>query len=457
MELKLTDLLRREEGKTLEFKRDLSSTDKVLQTLTAFANTAGGILLVGIDDGSKAVRGLKRPAVEAERLANIISHGIVPLITPAIEVLTWRKTNVLAVEVTASLSRPCHLVREGPERGIYVRVGSTNRRADAVLIAELRRTAMQRTFDEEPAAGANSEAIDFRAASGFFAPYRKLRPADGETLGLATRAGRRVVPTNGGIILFGRQREKYFPDAWLQCGRFSGTSKAHIADTAEYRDHLPVLAERALAFVKKHATRAWAIRGVRRTEQWSVPLVALREAVINALVHADYSQRGGPIRVSCFDDRIEIENPGLLPFGLRTEDLFHGVSVIRNRVIARVFKELELIEQWGSGVQRMLESCTAAGLPAPNFAEIGFRFRVTFPLHAATHPILDEKDRTILALLAQDAAGMSTAALSRRVGLTLPALRARLKRLIVGGTVVVVGKGLNDPRRRYLRREGGNR
>jgi predicted HTH transcriptional regulator len=77
----------------------------------------------------------------------------------------------------------------------------------------------------------------------------------------------------------------------------------------------------------------------------------VREAVINAVVHADYAQQGAPIRLSIFDGRLEIENPGLLPFGLTIEDLRKGISKLRNRVIGRVFRDLGLIEQWGSGIQ----------------------------------------------------------------------------------------------------------
>src|SRR5256885_3973776 len=116
---------------------------------------------------------------------------------------------------------------------------------------------------------------------------------------------------------------------------------------------------------------------VRREEHWSVPPVAVREAIINAVVHADYSQRGAPIRISIFDDRLEVENPGLLPFGVTVEDLPRGISKLRNRVIGRVFHALGLIEQWGSGIQRMTAACRDAGLAAPVFEEIGTRFRVT--------------------------------------------------------------------------------
>jgi predicted HTH transcriptional regulator len=96
---------------------------------------------------------------------------------------------------------------------------------------------------------------------------------------------------------------------------------------------------------------------------------------VNAIVHADYSQKGAPIRVSFFDDRIEIENPGILLPGMTIEDVKQGVSRIRNRVIARVFRELDLIEQWGSGFRRILKDAEELGLPQPEIIEIGMRVR----------------------------------------------------------------------------------
>src|SRR5258708_39497857 len=101
---------------------------------------------------------------------------------------------------------------------------------------------------------------------------------------------------------------------------------------------------------------------VRHTATWGLPPAAVREAIITAAVHADYSQRGAPIRLAFFDDRLEIENPGLLPFGITVQDMRDGVSRLRNRVIGRVFQELGYIEQWGSGIKRMSAACRDAGI-----------------------------------------------------------------------------------------------
>jgi predicted HTH transcriptional regulator len=445
----LVELLKRHEGKTLEFKRDVSSPDGILKTLVAFANTAGGTVVIGVEDGSKNVRGVPDVLASEEKLASLISDSIRPRLVPDIEVVAWRNLNVLAVQVHPSNTRPHYLQRLGPEDGIFVRVGSTNRRAEALQIEELKRWNRMDSFDEQAVPDLKSEAIDFRAASEFFAPYRQLTPQAWSTLRVTTEHQGRQVPTIGGLLLFGKDRFARFPDAWIQAGRFAGGNRARLLDSAEIRSFLPRAADEAVAFARKHLTHESIIEGVRREDRWSIPLVAIREALMNAIVHADYAQQGSPIRLALFDGRIEIESPGLLPFGLTIEDIRQGVSKLRNRVIGRVFHELHLIEQWGSGIQRMTTACQEAGLDAPKLEEIGMHFRVTMSAARVGRPHTDETDRRILALFG-DGSARSTAAVAKHVGLSQRATLTRLKSMTGRGLLCEIGTGPHDPKRQYV-------
>lgn len=446
----LVDLLKRPEGKTLEFKRELSSSEGVLRTLVAFANTAGGVLLIGVEDATRHVRGVREPLELEERVASLISDSIVPRLLPDLELLPWRRTHVLAVQVHPSAARPHCLKREGMDAGVYVRVGSTNRRADRELIEEIKRFARGEAYDEQPIPELGSEAIDFRATSESFAPRRKLKRADLETLRLVTLHQGRKVPTVGGMLLYGTDRERHFPDAWIQAGRFRGIDKARILDRAEIRLSLPQAVEAAIAFIQKHALHGATVGAARRTEQWNLPPAAVREAVINAVAHADYAQRGAPVRVSIFDDRLEVENPGLLPFGLTVDDLHRGISKLRNRVIGRVFHELGYIEQWGSGIQRMTAACRDTGLTAPVLEEISTRFRVTLFTEKTGAPTVEATDQSILDTLA-GAQGRLTSEIAGMIGLSSRATRTRLARLVERGLVREIGTGPQDPKRRYFR------
>jgi len=447
--MNLVELLKQPEGKSLEFKRDLSSPNGVLRSIVAFANTAGGTLLIGVEDKTRHVRGVKEPLTMEERLASLISDSIAPRLIPELEILPWRRrAHVLAVQVYPSPARPYYLKAAGLENGVFVRVGSTNRQADPDMIEELRRFARGQSFDEQPLPELDSEALDFRAASELFAPTRRLKRLDLETLKLITRHQGRKVPTVGGMLLFGKERERYFPDAWIQAGRFRGEDRSRIADTAEIRLHLPLAVEEAIAFVRKHDTRAAEIGSVRRTERWGLPPAAVREAVINAVVHADYAQRGAPIRISMFDDRLEVENPGLLPIGLTVEDLRHGISKLRNRVLGRVFHALGLIEQWGSGIQRMTAACREVGLDTPLLEEIGTHFRVSLHKGRKHPPRVDEVEQAILDALG-GGKGLSTQQIAAKIGLSPRATRTRLLSLVARGLVAEVGTSPQDPRRQY--------
>jgi ATP-dependent DNA helicase RecG len=448
--MNLTSLLRQTEGKTLEFKRDLSSTAGVLRTVVAFANTGGGTLLIGVEDGSRRVRGVADPLALEERLANVLSDGVVPRLVPDIEVLPWRSTNILAVQVYPSPSRPHHVKQAGADAGVYVRVGSTNRRADDELVAELRRASLGKPFDEQAMPDLDSEAVDFRLASECFAQVRKLKRSDLVLLRLLVPHQGRKVPSAGGILLFGRSRAEHFPDAWIQAGRFAGADKTHIVDSAVLTGPLPGIVEAAVEFVQKHGLHGYQIGALRRTETWTLPPVALREAVVNAVVHADYAQRGAPLRISIFDDRVEVENPGLLLPGLTVEDLTRGVSKLRNRVIGRVFQALGLVEQWGSGIQRMNAACRDAGLPAPELEEIGMRFRVTLRTTRGQAPSLGSIDQQILDMLA-GGAGRSTNEIATRIERTPRAARTRLASLVERGLVREIGSSPQDPQRRYYK------
>jgi ATP-dependent DNA helicase RecG len=198
--VKLVELLKRQEGKTLEYKRDLSSPDGIMKCLVAFANTAGGIVVIGVEDGTKNVRGVADVLAAEERLANLVSDSIRPRLIPDIEVVPWRNLNVLVVQVYPSNTRPHYVERLGPDDGVFIRVGSTNRKAEPQQIEELKRLNWMSSFDEQAIPNLKSEAIDFRAASELFAPYRQLNSQAWNTLRVVTEYQGRQVPTIGGLF-----------------------------------------------------------------------------------------------------------------------------------------------------------------------------------------------------------------------------------------------------------------
>lgn len=226
------------EGKQREFKRDLSSPLNVLKTLVAFANSAGGRLVIGVDDARQVV-GVADPLAEEERICNLIADAIAPRLLPNVELMSVGDATMLVVEVFPSGARPHYLSKQGPEQGVYLRLGSSNRQAEPDWIAETRRAAAGLVFDEQPMSTLGMQDLDLEAMARWFGPERTLDTAQLQTLKLLRADQGRLLLTRGVVLLWGHERELYFPDAWVQCGRFRGQDKVDIFDQQDIHAHLP--------------------------------------------------------------------------------------------------------------------------------------------------------------------------------------------------------------------------
>ena len=283
------------------------------------------------------------------------------------------------------------------EQGIYVRLGSTNRRAGPEILAEMQRSIAGLSFDQLPYPDLSSEDLDPARVQRFFKQSgREDNAKHLESLGVLIAHAGRLVPSHGGLILFGRDavRRRVFPDAAVSCARFRGTDKVDFLDRVALDDETVLeVIEDVFKFIRRNTRLAARITGVRREDIPEYPEIALREVLVNAIAHADYSLTGMRIRVAIYADRLEVENPGMLPFGMTLDDFKAGVSRIRNRVIARVMRELGLLEEWGTGYRRVLEDCRAGGYPPPEWQELGPALRVVFRPHPLT--LASTEDDTI--------------------------------------------------------------
>ncbi len=379
------EILSLPEGKTIEFKRDLSSMRPILKTLVAFANTAGGTLLIGRDD-SGAIIGVDDVFDTEEKIASAIADNIHPPLMPEIEITSLEGKAVIIIRV-AHWRGPFYLKNRGPEEGVYIRLGSTNRVAGPELIAELKRSISNTSFDQLPCPDIDISGLDMnRIKQAFSNVGRRVDQKKLETLGILIPYSGKLVCSNGGLILFGQNqlREKYFPNAKVRCARFQGSDKVDFIDQYDSEGTIVEAMRDIPNFIRRNTRLGAQIDQIQRKDISEYSLIAIREVLTNALVHADYSIHGMNPRVAIFSDRLEIENPGMLPFGYTLEEFIAGVSHIRNKVIARVFRELHLMEEWGTGYRRITEACHAGGYPNPVWEELGTAIRVVFRPHLAT-------------------------------------------------------------------------
>ena len=265
------------EGKTLELKRDLSSPAGPLRTITAFANSAGGRLVIGIaDDGT--VVGVEDPLAEEERVASLIDDWISPQLVPAIDLVPLADKTVLVVDVPLSTRRPHYITRQGPEAGVYVRLGSSTRQADPALVAELERNAHGIAFENLPEPRATLTDLDLNTLAEL-----RGRAADTDdllALGLVAKQGDQIVPTYAGILSACSDPTRFLPSAWVQCGRLRGPHGTDIFDQTEIHGPMPLAVDQAVEFLLKHAYKTAVFGEVRRRDVYSIPVEPIREVIV---------------------------------------------------------------------------------------------------------------------------------------------------------------------------------
>ncbi|TAK28846.1 MAG: transcriptional regulator [Chloroflexota bacterium] len=375
----LTALLKTGESETLEFKERWN--DAALQTVAALANTQGGILVVGVNNKGEVVGwqgGEKQLRVITDEIAALRVH-------PSITEQEHAGHKVLVVQVTkASMYVACH-------GRYYRRVGNTTRDIPSEELGQLLRD--QVNWDSLTEDYPMSE-IDEDSVRKFLQMARERLPhakEDESTESILEKLQllRGGKLTRGAILLFGKNPQQYFPMAQIHMGRFKDATT--IVDDKLLRGNLFQQQEQASQLFRQYLQVRFEIPGsitegqeplqaFRRREIWDYPLDALREAVVNALVHRDYFNTSMDIMIRVYDDEVLITNPGGLPQGVTVDDLKRErhASIHRNLVLAQVFYYAKLVEKWGTGTSRMVEMCQEHGLPELEFMDAGVWFQVTF-------------------------------------------------------------------------------
>ena len=261
-----------------------------------------------------------------------------------------------------------------------MRLGSSTRQADPALVAELERNAHGIAFENLPEPRATLTDLDLSALAELRG--RTTDTDDLLALGLAVRQGDQIIPTYAGILAACPDPTRFLPSAWVQCGRLRGPQGTDIFDQVEIHGPMPLAVDQAVEFLLKHAYKTAVFGEVRRRDVYSIPVEPIREVIVNALVHASYAESSTPIRIGFYDDRIQVDSPGLLLPGM-TVDTMRRVSRLRNPALARIFREAGIMEQWGTGIQRVFEQVAQAGLPEPTIEEVIDRVRVT--IHVLSH------------------------------------------------------------------------
>lgn len=197
------------------------------------------------------------------------------------------------------------------------------------------------------------------------------------TLKIVKKEGKKLIPTNACLLFFGRNPAEFIPQSEIRIARFRGTTRTEFIDFQEINGSIYKMLDEVEAFFKRNTRLASKIVEFKRVDIPEYPYEAIREAVINAIAHRDYTRRGAPIIISIFDDRIEISNPGGLLPGLKIKKL-EGHHFTRNKKVCSIFHETKDMERFGTGIGKMKRFMKKYGLPEPELLEDGDFFVVKF-------------------------------------------------------------------------------
>ena len=378
-------LLQQGKGQEIELKTERASARTLAESLVALANASGGVVLVGVGPKSGRLLGLKNAEAARDKVLEAAVLTDPPLIIPLPEVVTVDDEDVLVITVPPGLPHVYSL------RGKYlIRVGAQN---EPLAPKSLRRLIIERgevSFESLIALGATLDDIDWAKAERYLASLEGLSASATEEA-LHNRGclvtpplpppqswgGKRggYQPTNAGILLFGIQPERFVKSSEIIVARYTGREMSDEFVREDIRGTLPDQIRRAEAFLVSNMKRGVRLVSLEREERVEYPVKAVREAIVNAVAHRDYSIRGDEIRIFMFSDRIEFYSPGRLP-GHVTVDNIVEERFSRNEVIVQVLADMGFIERLGYGIDRMIKLMRDYGLPTPRFQETAGGFRV---------------------------------------------------------------------------------
>lgn len=354
------------ECKNIEFKRQY--TDDIKYAVLAFANTEGGTLYIGInDDGS--VEGVENPDAVMLQVMNMIRDNIRPDITVAVDCSTELMENkhVVVLIIQRGVARPYYLVNKGIRpAGVYVRQGASSVPASETAILQMIKESSGDVYEEARSLNQN---LTFKEAEAYFAKkHLQFGDAQKRTLQLISADG---TYSNLGMLLSDQCI------SIIKLAVFEGSKKTVFHDRKELSGSLFKQLEDAYAYINQFNYTRSEFPGLERVDTRDYPPEAVREALLNAVIHREYGI-GGPTLISIFDDRIEFVTIGGLVKGLSLADIKLGVSMLRNKNLANVFYRLHLIEAYGTGLLK-IDECYADCAVKPQLLATDNAFKLVLP------------------------------------------------------------------------------
>lgn len=368
------------ESTTVECKESLNTAKPKswLKTISAFANTDGGVLIIGVSDKGELI-GVKDIQNEAAKAAEIINAHIEPV--PRYNLIPHQEDgkNYLIIQIAKGTSTPYYYSSNGT-RIAFIRLGDESITAPQHILHSLILQGMNQTFDALPSPY-KLEDVSFTYLKATFRQRlndNTITDRDLASFGLVLPDGQL---TYAGALLCDQpvvSQSRVFCTRWKNLTK--GTIGEDALDDKEYEGNLITLLENAELFVKNNSQKSWGVTGMIREELEDYPISSVREALINALVHRDYQILGSEIHIDMYPDRLEITSPGGMMDGSKIQalNIAEIPSMRRNKIISDIFSRLHIMERRGSGLTRILEGYDDVEAKPDFYSDISF-FKVTMP------------------------------------------------------------------------------
>ena len=395
----LIDLLVNGEDSTVEFKRDDVQNHDLAKEIVAFLNLEGGTVLLGVEDDG-GISGVTRDRL-AEWVSELCRTKIEPQVVP---ILSWVRNaapgrDVLAVRVTLGLNKPYGRIHNG-RRTYYVRVGNTSREASREELERIYQASGSLRYGLKPVPGASFDALDLGRLRDYLTRVRSgTAPAKNDrrewetllcNLELMTESVGERVATVDGLLLFGNQPRRYLPQSGIRAICYPGVEPDYAAradedlhgpmvpsETADGVVTEPGLVDRACDFVRRNTSPMARLDGARRIDGWEYPESVVREGLVNALVHRDYSIAGADVMLVIYADRLEIQSPGKLPNTVTVDGMKAGMRYARNQTLVNFMRDYRYVDALGMGVKsKIIPGMLDHNGTEPDLIEEDHRFSV---------------------------------------------------------------------------------
>ncbi|OFT22788.1 ATP-binding protein [Arthrobacter sp. HMSC08H08] len=445
----------------------------IRETLSAFANANGGLIILGLDEsnGFLPVEGFD--AAKAQDALETQCAQTTPPIRPLIDTVPFENSLVVVAEVSEMTSedKPCYVTDQGRYGGSYIRVADGDIRLTQYEVDRLVEERTQPKWDEQSVTDAQPEDLHSGTVNAYLSVQRKRRPKtfnDGlETAMKRLRILKDGHPTLASLLVMGEYPQEFYPRLTVTFANFPGTTKGSVTegirllDSKTFTGTIPELVDEGIEVVRKNMRTAALIGEKYRSDLPDYPPVAVREALVNALMHRDYSPlaQGSQVQINMFVDRLEVTSPGGLYGGVTVRNLGKpGVSSTRNQRLSAFLEDVKfhdddgeagvVAENRGTGIAVIQRSLADALMPPPEYINRLDSFTIIFHRRrvAEKERYASAFDQVLTALKSQVSA--STAELVKSTKLSRTAVQKAVNELIAEG-VVERTEPLRSPRQRY--------